>query len=94
MGALLHAVFFVPALPWMAAIRESWTGLLGDGVHLFMPGVRLSSLEMWMVCTGLLMIGRVLRVRESEEEVKPVRFPVAIDANPAKEENRSWPRQK
>jgi hypothetical protein len=92
MGTLLHAVFFVPVLPWTAAIRESWIGLLGDGLHLFLPDIRLSSLATWIVCTGLLTIGRVLRVRETEEEVKRVRFPIAIDSNPVKKENRSWPR--
>ncbi|MBN2909657.1 hypothetical protein JQC72_08965 [Polycladomyces sp. WAk] len=89
MGTLLHAVFFVPVFPWTATIRESWTGLLGDGVHLFLPGIRPSSLTMWMVCTGLLMIGRLLRVRDTEEEAqRRVRYPIAIHALPTKKENR------
>jgi hypothetical protein len=91
MDTLLHAVFFVPLLPWMATIRESWTGLLGDGVHLFLPDIRLSSLATWLVCTGLMTIGRVLRVRETEEVKKHhKRFPIATDSLPANEENRFW----
>lgn len=70
MESLLHAVFFVPIWPWMAVIRESWIGLLGDGVHLFVSTFRPSYLEMWLGCTGLLMVGRTLRVRETEADVK------------------------
>ncbi|MDN4594241.1 hypothetical protein [Polycladomyces subterraneus] len=90
MGTLSHAVFFVPVLPWTAPLRESWTGLLGDGVHLFLPSIRLSSLETWLVCIGLLTIGRVLRVRDTEVEPKPARFPMAINSFSANKENRSW----
>jgi hypothetical protein len=64
------AVFFAVHLPgvlWAGKLYGTWVGLVEDLVRLFLSQFTFYGIYFFMVCFGLFLLGRGIRVRDEEQ---------------------------